>query len=207
MELPLLYKLLEHPVVYKLSQICFAPGANFFLTKRIQQLHPIFTSCTGPILDVGCGPSSWLWQIDLQPVGIDILHSYSLPFQQKTNTAVTGSATNLPFKNNSFAAVFSLGVLHHLDDGAAKQMIMEMCRVCKTEGSIIILDAVLPMSRSRRPVATLIRKKDRGCFMRSQEQQKNLLEHPDKWAYKRYTYTFTGLEILEYTIPKRSLII
>lgn len=200
------YKLLESPLAYKLSQMIFAPGAKYFLTRQLRQLHPALTVCSGPILDVGCGPSSWLWKINLKPVGLDILHNYSLTFRQTTNAAVTGSATDLPFEDNSFAAVFSLGVLHHLDNSDAKKTISEIHRVCKTAGTIVILDAVLPESKLSRPVAALIRKKDRGCFMRTQEQQKKLLDHPDKWAYKRYTYTLTGLEMLEYTIQKKNLI-
>jgi len=148
------------------------------------------------MLDVGCGPSSWLWKIDARPIGVDISFPYSQAYHQTDGTAVTGSATELPFTGNIFDSVWTIGVLHHLPDPEARQMILEMHRVCKPGGYIAVFDAVLPCSPWRRPLAYLVRKLDRGKFMRIQSELEALLPARFSWSVSRFTYAINGLEML-----------
>lgn len=189
-----IYGFLESPSIYRLSQKIFAPGAEKGLAEIVK--HAVGElSLPGRSLDVGCGPNSWLTKAGIKPFGLDISYSYSLAYQQ-TGPATTASAMELPFKSSSFDNVWSIGVLHHLPDDAANQAIQEMLRVCKSGGDVIFMDAVLPLSLWRRPLACLVRKLDRGKFMRSQEELESLLPEKFKWNCKRRTYAFNGLEIL-----------
>lgn len=193
--LTFLHRLLAHPLAYRLSQLVFAPGAERLLVRRLDRLArqlPI----SGRVLDVGCGPASWLWKVGDHSLGLDLSFPYSLAFKNAGGIALTGSATALPLADSSCAGVWSIGLLHHLPEDAARQAIQEMLRVCKEGGYVAVLDAVLPVSPWQRPVAHLIRKLDRGRFMRNQAELISLLPEGTGWEISRFTYTVNGLEIL-----------
>lgn len=190
----LLYGLLEHPLVYRLSQVVFAPGAEYLLGQRLRQESETLP-LSGRILDIGCGPSSWLWKMDVNPVGLDICFQYSIAFHKTGAPALTGSAMDLPLSGNSFDGVWSIGVLHHLPADAARQAVLEMVRVCRPGGFVVVLDAVLPHSLWSRPLAYLVRRLDRGRFMRRQSELESLFPNREEWSVKRFTYALNGLEI------------
>ncbi len=190
-----LYRLLENPTIYKLSQILLGPGAERAITRKIislQELLPV----TKLTLDVGCGPSSWLRRVGGHPVGLDISFPYSVAYTTAGETAITGSATELPFADKSFDGIWSIGLLHHLPKNAARMAILEMCRVCKPGGYVAVFDAVLPLSPWRHPLAYLVRKLDRGKFMRTQAELETLLPVLSPWSVTRFTYAANGLEML-----------
>jgi hypothetical protein len=72
----------------------------------------------------------------------------------------------------------------------------EAVRVCRPGGYCEILDAVKPVSYWRRPVAALIRRLDRGEFMRSSEELLSLLSRVGEWRSTRLTQAATGLELV-----------
>lgn len=189
------YGLLERPLMYRLSQSVFAPGAERFLVRVLQQAVQELPM-SGVLLDIGCGPSSWLGRIGFKPVGLDICHQYSIAFRNSGGPAITGSAINLPFPGQTFDAVWSIGVLHHLPDEVAQLAVGEMMRVCRKDGVVIILDAVMPIAPWLRPIAYYVRKLDRGRFMRSQQETEALLSGRNAWAVSRFTYAFNGLEMV-----------
>ncbi|HCC54456.1 MAG TPA: hypothetical protein DEQ20_05970 [Desulfobulbaceae bacterium] len=193
--LTFLYSLLEHPLGYHLSQLVFAPGAKRLLTEQLRKTAQTL-GFAGLVLDVGCGPASWLWKVGGHPVGLDLSFAYSSAFKNAGEIALTGSATALPFANSSFAGIWSIGLLHHLPKEAARQAIQEMLRVCRKGGYVAVLDAVLPTSPWQRPVAHLVRKLDRGRFMRKQTELVSLLPERTDWEINRFTYTLNGLEVL-----------
>ena len=197
----ILYRLLEHPFLYKISQFILGPGAE---KKLQQQIGQLIGQCPpgNRVLDVGCGPSSWLFSTNIKPVGLDISWNYAAAFSSGGRQCVVGSATHLPFPDEYFDSVWCIGLLHHLSDGQARQTITEMHRVCRPGGYIIIQDAVLPENVRRRLIAALIRRLDRGRNMRNQEQIAALLPDGGKWHIRRYTYTLNGLEMLECSIQK-----
>src|SRR5688572_11502872 len=91
-----IYGLLQQPWVYTLVQSVLAPGADKIITRRITQL----ASQMPPgslVLDVGCGPASWLWRARLRPVGLDLSQKYTTVFTRLGDSAVTASAAELPF--------------------------------------------------------------------------------------------------------------
>lgn len=196
-----IFKLLEHPVVYQTAQTILAPGGEIYLRKRIKQLTTQFTTKHN-LLDVGCGPASWLRHEGISPVGLDFSFSYAKAFSAHGGRMAVGSAEKLPFSTDSFAGVWSIGLLHHMNDAVVIQAIKEMIRVCHPNGYIVIMDAVLPENPWTRPLASIIRHMDRGRHMRSQLQLKALCPDQNNWSTKRYTYAVTGLEMLEFRYKK-----
>ena len=189
----LLYRLLERPGLYRLSQLLLAPGAENTLAEKIrhllEQLPPARRT-----LDVGCGPSSYLWRLGLHPIGLDLSHNYTTNFSHRREPATTGSATALPFLDGSIDGVWSIGLLHHLPGGEARQAVSEMVRICRSGGYIVIFDAVLPEPAWQRPLAKIIRRLDRGRFMRTQLALESILPHCEGWVCERISYSLTGLE-------------
>ena len=190
------HEILEHPAVYRMAQCIFAPGAETVLCRRLKEIHESLPPHS-EILDVGCGPESWLFRLGLKPTGLDLSESYIAEWVKKGARGVVGSADALPFAEASFDGVWSIGLLHHLPDDVVQRVMSECARVCRRNGGYaVVLDAVLPKSAWCRPLAWWIRRMDRGQFMRTEEQLQRLL-HPDyQWATRRITYALTGLELL-----------
>ena len=187
------YRLLEQPWIYRLAQLFLAPGAEKTFIQKIKQLMTQLPPAQR-ILDVGCGPSSWLWQLGLHPVGLDLSLTYTVTFSHCGEIAITGSANALPFRNGSFDSVWSIGLLHHLPDDLARQAVSEMLRICRPGGYIVIVDAVLPEPAWQRPAAWMIRRLDRGRFMRTQLVLESILLPRENWVCERFSYSLTGLE-------------
>jgi SAM-dependent methyltransferase len=190
-----IFRQLERPWLYRLAQTFLAPGADQFILQYIQRLLKVLPSCD-TILDVGCGPSSWLWRAGLHPVGLDVSPLYSMNFNQSGEPAVTASAEALPFPKACYGGVWSIGMLHHLPDEIAHQALHEMMRVARQGGYVVIFDAVLPTAVWRNPLAWTIRRMDRGRFVRSQQDTEALLPHRERWSIERLPYSYNGLEIL-----------
>jgi len=197
-----MYRILEIPWVYRLAQRVLAPGADQVFTEQLRSIAGSLP-LGKRILEVGCGPSSYLWRLGLCPVGLDISASYTKNFVSSGGQAVTGSAQKLPFDPSSFDCIWCIGLLHHLPDEIAKDSIQEMMRVCRPEGYIVIVDAVYPTDALRRPMAWVIRKLDRGRHMRQQGELKSLLHNYAPWTFQRRTYSSTGLESLSCIYQRR----
>jgi SAM-dependent methyltransferase len=189
------YRVLNHPLAYNAAQHLFAPGGEASLTRAIASMTEALPQ-DGPLLDVGCGPRSWLWRVGLRPVGVDIEPSYVDAYIRAGGQATLGSADAIPYGDARFAGVWSIGVLHHLPDPVVTGAIGEAIRVCRPSGYVAILDAVLPASAMRRPVAAFIRHLDRGQHMRREAPLRALLNPHGRWTYSRFTYSATGLEML-----------
>lgn len=197
-----IYRVFDNPYCYQVAQTLLAPGSRRNILRYIENLTKQIP-LTGKVLDVGCGPTSWLQSFDCQPFGLDLTHEYSRALARSGGVAITASADFLPFFDNIFQSVWSIGMLHHLPEQIARASINEMCRVCAWGGNVVILDAVLPNHAWGNPLAWLIRKMDRGNFMRTQTMLNSLLTQPYLWKTSRITYTYNGLEILSLCWKKK----
>jgi len=100
------------------------------------------------VLDIGCGvgQNSWLLLEEQQPFkviamdltgGVNIFRKIMLerfPQYKSKILMVQASVFSMPFKDETFDYVFSLGVLHHT--GNTRQAIKQACRVLKYGGQI-----------------------------------------------------------------------
>jgi ubiquinone/menaquinone biosynthesis C-methylase UbiE len=190
-----IYDILEQPWIYRLAQLLLAPGADRTLTRELASLLRSLPS-SQRLLDIGCGPRSWLSHVGLHPVGADFSHQYIATFVRDGGPGVVASADWLPFAAGSFDGVWSIGVLHHLSDAQVRQAIDEMLRVCRPGGYVAVLDAVMPRHSLLRPLAALIRRMDRGRYVRQQQQFERLLPDRGRWVVERRPYSLNGLEIV-----------
>ena len=131
-------------------------------------------------------------------MGLDFSRRYMREYARSGRRAVVGSADALPFPAQSFDSVWTIGLLHHLPDSAAAQTIGEMVRVCRPGGVVVVVDAVLPLSAWRRPLAYLLRRLDRGRFVRAEEPLQSMLAAgiPFLKKVRRVTFSLNGMELL-----------
>ena len=196
-----IYRVLEIPLVYRVSQAILAPGNVGIISE---QLSRTFAQMPRPskILDVGCGPSSFLWNFGMKPVGLDVCHAYTKKFRDAGNLSVTASATVLPFPADSFDLVFSMSLLHHLPDAMARDTVGEIVRITRPGGKAVLFDPVLPKAAWRRPQAWALCKLDRGRFIRSQGDYESRVLDAREYQTIRFTHTYLGAEGLLTLLPK-----
>lgn len=190
------WRILENPLVYRFSQCLLAPGMEKRVTDEVRSfLDSLSLSWQAKKnLEVGCGPVSLLRSLDLKMVGLDVVHSASVHFQNAGGRAITGSVLALPFSDHAFDSIWNFGMLHHLPDEKIRAAICEMMRVICSGGWVIIFDGVMPRSFWRNPPVWLLRKFDRGRHMRKQEQLESLLPRREGWRVKRFCYSLWGNE-------------
>ncbi len=191
-----LHRLLEWPPLYRLATLLLAPGAEISL-GRIMHECAAKADLNAPALDVGCGPMSRLKVLGFtQITGVDLSPVYIETLKTTGVSGFTSSAGELPFPDASFASVWNVGLLHHLEDALLLDAIREMLRVCAPSGRVTVIDAVLPRNPVTRPFAWLARRLDRGRNMRTEEKLKSLLESCGRWEHRRATYALNGLECM-----------
>lgn len=96
------------------------------------------------ILDLGCGhgtDSIILSQFAEKVIGVDIqkYDEWKL-FNDKKITFLSASSSKLPFRDNTFDGVYLKDLLHHVR-GDLNKTLLEIKRVTKPSGSIVILEA------------------------------------------------------------------
>lgn len=200
-----IYRILDIPFIYKLSQIILAPGKPLFLKKI---WGAVFDVNRSPVLDVGCGPKLIGPRPRGELYGVDISAQYLESFLKEAETAhgescklktivQKCSSTNLPFDANFFLEIRANGFLHHMNDDDVRLSAKEMYRCLSHGGQLVVLEDVWPRSKFRRPLAWLIRRLDRGNFMRTEEELIALFTEAigSPSVSRRYTYTLFGTEL------------
>tara|TARA_Y100000310_G_C20498368_1_gene722674 strand:- start:96 stop:800 length:705 start_codon:yes stop_codon:yes gene_type:complete len=98
------------------------------------------------LLEVGCGAGMLLIPLSKnvkESSGVDLSNSLIKRLKEhlkEANLAVSG-ANKLPFEQNSFNKIFVHSVFQYFQSSDyAKQAILEMIRVCKPNGKILIMD-------------------------------------------------------------------
>ena len=112
--------------------------------RRFKEVLSVIKEVDGPVLDIGCHSGTFtekilrkikskkIYGIDISPRAIELAKK-RIPF----GNFQVADATNLPFKDNFFDAVFCLEVLEHVDD--PKKVVDEIKRVLKISGYAILL--------------------------------------------------------------------
>ncbi len=200
----LFYRLLNNPTIYKISQCVLAPGEQVFLNRYFRSLP---TPLKGRVLDVGCGPQMYTLIPQANIFGLDIHEDYVKKYVKKIKACgVVAAAEKIPFQSKSFDEVRCFGLLHHLPEETAIKIVQEMVRCTKEEGLVVVLDNVWPKRAWLRPLAWLLRRLDRGDWVRDEQTLKDLVAKasPVDWTIKRFTYSYLGHEALGFHMIKRS---
>jgi ubiquinone/menaquinone biosynthesis C-methylase UbiE len=172
--LKFLYRMLENPGVYNLSQKLLAGDRVFRAIRKViaKQLSSISYN---NVLDVGCGTGLFADCFKGKYTGIDINQEYIKMAETKGNgTFLVADATSLPFNDKTFDLVFTMGVLHHINKQEREKMLNEMWRVCKADGHILIVDGLVPSNRLNL-IGYVLAKLDRGRFKMRMERFKEMI--------------------------------
>lgn len=97
---------------------------------------------TAPALDLGCGPGLWLPHIraaGLRPLGLEPDPVRALEAARHA-PVVVGDGARLPLADSSVGLVWSLHVLHHLDD--PPKVLREVRRVLRPGGRLLLAESV-----------------------------------------------------------------
>ena len=90
------------------------------------------------VLDVGCGSGGFIKRDPKNYHGIDISKSLVNICVEKGLNAIVGSATDLPFENESIEAINCNNVIEHLPPDSAATMLNEFARVLKKDGIVML---------------------------------------------------------------------
>jgi SAM-dependent methyltransferase len=128
-------------------------GFRRFVRPFIEQaLDGIDRPC---ILDAGCGTGNNLDMLRRhgRATGIDITFSGLLHAKRNGKRAIAqASVTHLPFPSSRFDLVTSFDVIYALEDEAEAAALMEMYRVLRPAGHLVLNVAALPMLRGNHSV-------------------------------------------------------
>lgn len=138
----------------------------------------------------------------MQPVGLDLSHSYTKKYLAAGGMCVTASASEIPFAPETFDLVLSVALLHHLPEEVARETVAEMVRVVRPGGLVVIFDPVRPASAILRPLAYALCRLDRGEFIRRQDELCSRILPPLEWDVQRFTHSYVGTEGLICTLRK-----
>ncbi len=172
--LKFLYRILEDPKVYDLVQK-FLGGNRVYRAVRDLIGVELKNISYNNVLDVGCGTWPFWDCFKGKYTGIDINQEYIRKAAAKgKGIFLVADATSLPFNNETFGLVFTMGVLHHLDKQEREKMLKEMWRVCKAGGHILIVDGLVPSNRLNL-IGYVLAKLDRGRFKMRMERFKEMI--------------------------------
>lgn len=161
--------LLSNPFVYELFQnIMGADKARKSIVSEF--IEPYLVN---NILDIGCGPAEILTYLpNVNYYGFDISNAYieraKIKYGEKgkffTKYLDTEDLNWLP----KFDLVLMLGVLHHMDDNVATDILSIAHNALKSEGRLLTIDPVYDDRQSY--IARFLVSKDRGQYVRTREE-------------------------------------
>lgn len=127
----------------------FGKKHDFFVRDKVQRLLESFSEVGSlrdlNVLDVGCGIG--LGHSDIANTvgtlhGVDVSHK-SIELATNNNPEVTYKTYDgdqLPYEDNVFDCAYAIGVLHHMPKKQWQHFIIEMKRVLKTGGLLIVIE-------------------------------------------------------------------
>ena len=164
----MLYKFLDNPKAYNLIQALFQghkPLAE--MSKSLAGFQRL--KCLEIGAGTGLASPPGFFRLTLTDLSTAYLKKIPVSAER-----VACSATCLPFVQQSFDVIFSLGLFHHLNDKEFVKALQEVHRVMKKDGVFINIDNIWPTSKLRIP-ALLVRLMDRGKHVRTESKQKQII--------------------------------
>ena len=111
---------------------------HYILLKRL--LKDIGSPNNKKVLDIGCGYGDLLSEFKkngAEVYGVDISQESLKICNEKGISVVKADCRNIPFKDNTFDVVYSIGVVEHVME--TDKAINEHMRVCKPNGIVVVI--------------------------------------------------------------------
>ena len=162
-----LRRLLDLARVYSAMSDAVAGSARSTYVKEYVRPRP-----GDRILDIGCGPAAILDSLppDIEYVGFDENPDYIRAAELRGDPRAQFSCKRLGSDaitdGSTFDIVLATGVLHHLNDAEALELLRIGRGTLKPGGRLVTLDGCFVPSQSI--VARLLLKRDRGRFVRNE---------------------------------------
>ena len=159
---------LSNPFIYEAFQKIM--GANSLRRKIVADYVTPYT--VNSILDIGCGPAEILAFLPkLDYYGFDVSRSYidtaKIRFGHKGNFFAQQLTDDILETLPTFDLVLMFGVLHHLDDNVARDVIRLSKSALKDNGRLLTIDPVFTPKQN--PIARFLVSKERGQNVRTEQ--------------------------------------
>ena len=156
-----IYSILRHPIVYEMVQTIFQAERN----RRWFSNTYVNAKPGERVLDIGCGPANLLDYLgDVQYIGWEPNPSYIESAKKKYgnkgsfNVGYFGEAEAASIEPVDVAIVSA--VLHHLNDGEARNLFALLRKAVKPGGRVVTIDPAF--IKGQNPLARLFVSLDRG---------------------------------------------
>lgn len=166
---------LSHPTIYSLFQtIMGAHEVRDFFVKEF-----VRPEIGDKVLDVGCGPADILdYMPDINYWGFDISEPYIKKArdqfgdrgQFRCKMVTEAELSNLP----AFDVVLAIGLLHHLDDIEAQELLALLHSTLRTGGRLLTLDPCIEANQNI--ISRFLVLRDRGQNVRTKKGYSLLAE-------------------------------
>lgn len=163
-----IYRFLRHPKVYDVLQWVIRAPASYqgFVDRHVRPFEGM------RVLDIGCGTATILSYLpSVAYVGTDVnalcIERASKRFGARATFIESDGAGRVEAPDQSVDVVLALGVLHHMSDAVAENILEEAARVLVPEGRFVSHDPVIPENGF--PMARLFVGMDRGKHVRRRE--------------------------------------
>jgi 2-polyprenyl-3-methyl-5-hydroxy-6-metoxy-1,4-benzoquinol methylase len=158
--------ILSHPIIYSSFQSLM--GAHKARLNFVRNFVKPFPGMK--VLDIGCGPGDILAYLpDVDYRGFDISEDYISQARKKFGTRGEFNCKQLQEADLAglppFDVVLSLGLLHHLDDDVAIDVMQIASKALKPGGRLLTIDPCLDPSQN--PIARFLIRNDRGQNVRN----------------------------------------
>lgn len=195
-----LKKLLTFSRFYEFFQANLLGGKNArkWLVKNVWKVKGGET-----IMDIGCGPGTILeyLPLDISYYGVDVSRNYIHAARRSFSARGTfflGTASDFLRHNNSHLKSADLvlcnGLLHHLSDDEAIEVLRVSRQLMKPAGRLVCLEGTFLARQTR--LSRWIVSADRGRHVRSEQEWKKLISQ----VFNSYsTSILTGLLRIPYT--------
>ena len=113
---------------------------NIFYDQRVRwhkKCFDIFINCA-KILDVGCGKGLFMRFSPERIIGVDGNLDSLRECAKNNYRVIKGDILGLPFPEQAFEGVYCADVVEHLNPEGARQLLMELSRVLKSNGLLVI---------------------------------------------------------------------
>lgn len=162
-------QILTHPEVYQLYQV-----AGGFFGARLKAFRD-YIDFTGVqrVFDIGCGPGHIVQYVpsNVEYIGFDTAERYIEYANQKWQSR--GRFVTRPFDRTAAEEfgtpdlILMNGVLHHMDDATAANVVDDAASILSDKGVFFALDGCF--KPGQHPVSRYLLEKDRGEYVREAE--------------------------------------